>query len=419
MIEEATDSPSKPGPSVRSAFLGLNGIRAVGALLVLTTHVGFHSGAALNSTFNGLLSRMDVGVAIFFVISGFLLFRPNVVGWLLGTRRPRTGRYLKHRALRILPALWIAVVGAALLLPQESVPPSAFLRHATLTQIYGSGNAAQGLTQMWSLATEMAFYLILPVLAWIITRAHPSTRSVLIALVVLLTTPLLGAAWMWAIAAGGGGLRALWLPGYMGWFGLGMALALWHTARSLRVLRGTWLDEAGGHAGSLWGLAAALYLVAVSPVAGPYSLAPAAPGEAATKSLLYALIGALVVFPAVSALAADEDPIAVRRLGGRMGTFFGDISYGVFCYHLIILGLFERAIDYTIFTGGFWSLLIPTLVFTIVVSTVSFYLVERPIMRWGRRNERVRPMPIRSRSGDIAITQDAKAVTTNSCTNVL
>jgi len=240
------------GSTTRTSFGGLNGIRAVGALLVLTTHVGFHSGAALNSTFNGLLSRMDVGVAIFFVISGFLLFRPHVVGWLLGTRRPGTRRYLKHRALRILPALWIAVVGAALLLPQESVPPSAFLRHATLTQIYSAGNAAQGLTQMWSLATEMAFYLLLPLLAWMVTRARPSTRSVLIALGILLITPLLGAAWMWVCAAGGGGLRALWLPGYLGWFGLGMALALWHTARSVGMLRRSWLDDAGSHPGSVW-----------------------------------------------------------------------------------------------------------------------------------------------------------------------
>jgi len=68
VIAEAADSPSKSGPSIRTAFLGLNGIRAVGALLVLTTHVGFHSGAALNSTFNGLLSRMDVGVAIFWLL---------------------------------------------------------------------------------------------------------------------------------------------------------------------------------------------------------------------------------------------------------------------------------------------------------------------------------------------------------------
>jgi len=400
------------GSTTRTSFGGLNGIRAVGALLVLTTHVGFHSGAALNSTFNGLLSRMDVGVAIFFVISGFLLFRPHVVGWLLGTRRPGTRRYLKHRALRILPALWIAVVGAALLLPQESVPPSAFLRHATLTQIYSAGNAAQGLTQMWSLATEMAFYLLLPLLAWMVTRARPSTRSVLIALGILLITPLLGAAWMWVCAAGGGGLRALWLPGYLGWFGLGMALALWHTARSVGMLRRSWLDDAGSHPGSVWGLAGALYLVAASPVAGPYTLAPAAPGEAATKSLLYALIGALVVLPAVSPLAGDEDPIAVRRLGGRVGKFFGDISYGIFCYHLIVLGLFERAIDYTIFTGGFWDLFIPTIVGSTAAAALSFYFVERPIMRRGRRNESA-PRPLaRSSADDIAMRHDAKAATT-------
>src|SRR6478609_3087232 len=138
-----SDLPSQASTTsagtVRTRFAGLNGIRALGALFVLTTHVGFHSGAALNSTFNGLLSRLDVGVAIFFVISGFLLFRPHMSGWLTSTPRPRTGRYFKHRALRILPALWVAVIAAAALLPQQSATLVAFVRHAALVQIYNAG----------------------------------------------------------------------------------------------------------------------------------------------------------------------------------------------------------------------------------------------------------------------------------------
>ena len=373
--------------TVRTSFAGLSGVRALGALFVLTTHVGFHSGAALNSSFNGLLSRLDIGVAIFFVISGFLLFRPHMSGWLTSTPRPRAGTYFKHRALRILPALWVAVVAAAALLPQQSATLVAFVRHATLVQIYTTGNAAQGLTQLWSLATEVAFYVLLPVIAWCFTRPAPTVESVRRALIVLLATPLVGAVWMWSSAAEGGGQRALWLPGYIGWFGLGMALALWHSARSVGVFRATWMDELHRYPGTVWALAGGLYLVAVSPVAGPYSLAQASPGQAAVKNLLYAAIGVLVVLPTVVAARVSDDPPAVRRLGGRTGTFFGNISYGIFCYHLIVLGLIESAIGFTIFSGGFWKLLVPTIVLTTAVATLSYYFVERPIMRWGRRNE--------------------------------
>ena len=211
-----------------------------------------------------------------------------------------------------------------------------------------------------------------------------------------------------------GGHRA-WLPGYIGWFGLGMALALWHTARAVGLLRRTWLDEIHRHPGTVWALAGGVYLVAISPVAGPYSLVPPAPGEAVVKSLLYAGLGLLVVLPAVAAPRASDDSLAVRRLGGRTGTFFGDISYGIFCYHLIVLGLIEGAIGFEVFSGGFWTLLIPTLVGTTAVATASFYLVERPVMRWGRRNERNPRAPAsRSRKDPASAKHAASAASTNS-----
>ena len=73
----------------------------------MSTHVGFDSGDALRGPFDGLLSRLDAGVAIFFVISGFLLYRPHVIATVEARPRPATGNYLWHRALRIMPALWI------------------------------------------------------------------------------------------------------------------------------------------------------------------------------------------------------------------------------------------------------------------------------------------------------------------------
>ncbi|HSF99302.1 MAG TPA: acyltransferase [Ornithinibacter sp.] len=375
-------------PPFRRQFGGLNGVRGLGALFVLTTHVGFHSGAALNSTFNGLLSRLDVGVAIFFVISGFLLFRPHAEAWIRQDERPSTRSYLWHRALRILPALWLAIIAAALLLEQPEEALQVYARHATLTQIYGSGLAAQGLTQMWSLATEAAFYLLLPAIAWLLTRAHATPGSVRNGLLVLLSTPLLGAAWMGFTAWHPEGQQALWLPGYIGWFGLGMALALWRSGRAGGVVGASWVDDVATHPGTVWGLAVALFLVLISPVAGPYSLTQASPGQAVVKSVLYAVVAALVVLPCVVMPSDGHDPPSVRLLGGRTARFLGDISYGIFCYHLIVLGVVERAMGYEIFSGGFFRIYVPTLAVTCVVAAVSYYAVERPVMRRGRQGQR-------------------------------
>lgn len=378
-----------PVPHLRRQFPGLDGLRAIGAAFVLTTHVGFHSGASLNSSFNGVLSRMDTGVAIFFVISGFLLYRPHASSLVRGGRTTPTGRYFWHRALRILPALWVAVVAAALLVPHNAgIGVMNYLRHALLVQVYAAGSETNGLTQMWSLATEAAFYLVLPLAAWLMARRATPVRSGVIGrLAALLALPLVGATWMALSAAGAKPQWGLWLPGYVGWFALGMAMALWSVARGAGVFGRSALDALACHPWTVWGVAGGLYLVLASPVAGPYDLTAASPGEAATKNLLYGVFGTLVVFPAIAGLRAADDPAPIRALGGRVGKFLGDISYGVFCYHLIVLAVVERVIGFTIFTGRFWTLLTATAVSSVAVATLSFYGLERPIMRWGRRGE--------------------------------
>jgi peptidoglycan/LPS O-acetylase OafA/YrhL len=401
----STEPPQAPP---RRSFGGLNGVRALGAFFVITTHVGFHSGASLNSTANGLLSRLDVGVAIFFVISGFLLFRPHVEAWLRASARPATRRYLWHRVLRILPALWLAVVASALVLDRPDHPWEVYLRHASLTQVYSAGNAAQGLTQMWSLATEMAFYLVLPALAWLLTRGRPTRAAVRARVCVLVAGCGLGAAWMAATTTSEAAQLALWLPGYVGWFGMGMALAVWQVARAHGVFSWTWVDAAARHPGTVWGLAAALYLVLISPVAGPYSLVQATPGQAAVKSLLYAVLAALVILPTVAAASASADPPAVRRLAGRTGTFLGNISYGLFCYHLVVLGVVESLLGYPIFTGGFLRLLVPTVLGSVAVASLSYYGLERPVMRWGRRGE----APDRSSAAPLLATGSSTHIAT-------
>ena len=364
-------------------FPALDGLRAIGALAVLTTHVGFHTGASLNGPFAGLLARLDVGVAIFFAISGFLLCRPHFAAWFEGTPRPRTTPYLRNRALRILPALWIAVLLAALLLPHNAdVTWVIYLRHATLTQIYLDGPPADGLTQLWSLSTEVAFYLLLPLLARLLTgRSRPSRRGVAARLSALVVPVLVGPVWMAWITATEHPRAGLWLPGYVGWFAVGMGFALWQVAHQYGVLATPTLETLAKVPGTVWTAAVALLLIATTPLAGPYNLTAPSAGQAFMKTLLYTAVAACALFPALT-----PTPRSARVLGGRAGHVAGDISYGVFVYHLIVLGLVERVTGYTLFSGRFVLLFLPTLVISALVAASSYYGIERPIMRLGRRD---------------------------------
>jgi peptidoglycan/LPS O-acetylase OafA/YrhL len=392
------------GGALRRRFGALDGLRAIAALGVLCTHVGFESGDALRGPFRGLLSRLDAGVGVFFVISGFLLYRPHLVAMVEARSRPGTRTYLWHRTLRILPALWIATALAAVLLVHDKgVGLNQYLRHSALIHIYFENHQVAGLTQMWSLATEGAFYLLLPLLAWFLSRTGLSSRrDVHRQLMVLGFFGVAGPVWMAVAASYGHPSSGLWLPGYLGWFGAGMGLAVWQVARSAGLLPDGFLAKLAANPGTVWAGALAVFALATSPLAGPYDLSPATAGQAATKNLLYALVAVLIVFPAVASTGESTEPRAVRALGGRVGHFLGDISYGVFAYHVVVLGVVERITGHVVFTGGFAMLFWLTLSVSIVLATLSYRFVERPIMRRGRHDRRfdVSPPPEDVPSGD-------------------
>jgi len=164
----------------------LDAYRAVAAIAVVATHVGYQTGQTLHGLFGSVLSRLDIGVALFFALSGFLLYRPWAVAQMSGRPGPRVQGYLWRRALRILPAYWVVVVVALSGLPDnDGASPATWVANLGLVQIYVPDTLTHGLTQMWSLSTEVAFYLLLPVLAWATTKASRGRVSPLGAAAVL------------------------------------------------------------------------------------------------------------------------------------------------------------------------------------------------------------------------------------------
>ena len=82
----------------------LTGIRAVAALLVMLTHAAYATGKYTHCYVGLVYSRMEIGVPIFFVLSGFLLFGPWVKAAASRGMPPSVRRYALHRVRRIMPA---------------------------------------------------------------------------------------------------------------------------------------------------------------------------------------------------------------------------------------------------------------------------------------------------------------------------
>ena len=357
----------------------LTGIRAVAALLVVLTHAAYTTGKYPQGYVGLVYSRMEIGVPIFFVLSGFLLFAPWVKAVAWQRPPPSVRRYAWHRVRRIMPAYAVTVIAAYLLYHFRTAGPNpghtweGLFRNLTLTQIYTDdylfSYLHQGLTQMWSLAVEVAFYALLPLLAYLLLvllcRRQWRPRLLLAGLAGL---ALVSPAWLILVHTTDflpDGSR-LWLPGYLAWFVGGMVLAA--------------LQPLGLRAYALAciPLAVVSYFIVSTPIAGEPTTSPTELREALFKVAFYAVIATLLVAPLAlcgpgvlggkqpGSAGGDRQGLYVRMMGSRPMVFLGEISYEIFLIHLIIMELvMVEILRYPIYTGSVWQLFSGTLVVTI------------------------------------------------------
>ncbi|MBI3226900.1 MAG: acyltransferase [Mycolicibacterium cosmeticum] len=341
----------------------LTGVRAVAALLVVLTHAAYTTGKYNHGYVGLLLSRAEIGVPIFFVLSGYLLFKPWVDRAAAGATAPSVRRYAWHRVRRIMPAYVVTVLAAYAVYHFRAAGPNpghswtGLLRNLTLTQIYTDNYLFsylhQGLTQMWSLAVEAAFYVALPALAWLLLVVLCRRRwrpGLLIAGLAGLAT--ISPAWLVLVHTTHGlpDAAPLWLPTYLVWFLGGMLLAV------LQAI------ELRGYAMVCIPLAVVSYFIAATPIAGAPTTSPAQVSEALIKTAFYAVIATLMVAP----LALGNRGWYSRLLGSRPMVFLGEISYEIFLIHLVVMELvMVEVLGYPVYTGPMWGLFFGTMAATI------------------------------------------------------
>ena len=424
-------APAHQGP--------LDGLRAAAAAAVLLTHVGSLTGYSLTGTpVSWVLSRGDVGVPIFFTLSGLLLYRKWAVAALTGDTAGRVAVYLQRRALRILPAYWALVLIA---LPIFSPGPArhvwSWLQYLLLLQNYDlhpwwKGTGATGLAQAWSLVVEVSFYLILPLLAaaltWFACRgrrlgdgaAEVSRRARrLLAGIAVLAASSVG----WTVLVYYPHPN-LWfegtLPPLMIWFCTGMAIAVaqaWAAAEpetggpASRVCR-----SVAASAGMCGLIAACAFAIACTPLTGPEFLGVLGLWANEVKTALYALIAGAIIAPvAFQPLLADRAAamLSARLLGSRPVRFLGKISYGIFLWQFLAAYAFFGLLHLkTVFAGGTYTALevavigLAVALLTIAAATASYYLIELPAQHLTQVRSLIRSRP-HERSGQPADDKQA------------
>ncbi|MEY2570741.1 MAG: hypothetical protein QOE63_1091 [Acidimicrobiaceae bacterium] len=393
-----------PNPTPRSTerFPCFDGLRAIAAGAVLLVHVSLISGfdgrhpAGLGQYF----ARAEAGVYLFFLISGYLLYRPFVAARFDQRAGPGLRSYARRRALRIIPAYWVALTVLALVFDTRQRRDFSSIADVVIyygfLQIYWNSTVVGGLQQAWSLCTEASFYVFLPFWATLMRRVGRLRRSPNAQLV----SELIGLAVLFAIGLGFryAVVRSLppgntavdgrldWLPANADLFALGMVLAVVREWSLRRDHLPAVVDLVGRMSLLWWALAAICYWAVSTQIGLGTGVGADSPRQWMERQVLYAGAAFFLLLPAVF---GDQDRGIIRRvLRARVMALTGLISYGIYLWHEGVIDVWMRARDIAPFDGDFPSMLAVAVVGTIALAMLSYVVVERPLLN---RKPRERP----------------------------
>lgn len=369
-------------------------LRAIAAVSVVATHAAFFAGAyGDGSAVAPYAARLEVGVTIFFLISGFLLYRPFVAARIAGESSPAAGPYAWRRFLRIVPAYWLALTVTVIWIGTDGVfTGSGIPTFYGLAQSYRETTISGGITQAWSLTIELAFYAFLPIYALLMRRLpardeRARFRTEAIGLLVLVA---IAVVWKLAFLEAGNpdkvkitpGLIAL--PAYFDQFALGMGMAVLSVWTTRRGALPRWLAPLDRFPGIAWaGALVAFWAVSKQIGLRGRFFEPFDRLQYLERHWLFALVGLGVILPAVF---GDQTRGLVRRvLANRVLLWIGLVSYGLYLWHTAALAQLAKWHygDAEIIHSYVWWLA-GGLAFGLALAAASYYLVERPALRLKR-----------------------------------
>jgi peptidoglycan/LPS O-acetylase OafA/YrhL len=376
-------------PPGNPRFPHMDGLRAIAALSV----VAFHS-IVFTSWFNGwegaYTRQLAAGVTVFFLLSGFLLYRPFVRARLDGTNAVGLGDYARRRLLRIVPAYWLALTVLALWpgLPGSPLGPH-WWRFYLFLQDFRRTTLFDGLGTAWSLGTEMSFYLLLPLYAIAIerlVRRRALRVGVAVDALALLVLSLLSLAARATLSASHPHLGYT-LLGTFDWFAAGMVVALTsavvaHTGATPRLVRAVADRPTLCWVGALGALTAGAEYWRLTGRYDPYSGGP-----------LHLIWLAAALFLLLPAAFSSPRGLPRRVLGHPLVAWLGIVSYGIYLWHLPLIPQLAHLLGNPRGAAGTLLLGVAAAACAVACAAASYYLVEKPLLRFkdgfGRRQEPV------------------------------
>jgi len=402
--EEPRALPEAPAPRPgHPRFPLLDSLRAIAAISVLLVHVGIFTGG-FSPWYKRLFAQLDIGVPFFFLLSGFLLYRPMLAARLLALPKQSTASYARNRFFRVIPAYWIALTVAAIVPGFDGAFTKNWWVYYGLLQnfpVYTSEGTcavnpfACGLPPAWSLSVEILFYLTLPLFSVAMARLQMLLGRRHWVAIELAALGLLTIASLFVQSSVPRSEIQVWLffspIGRGWWFALGLGLAVLSVYAQTREHEPAIVRWIGDRADLWWITAGGLYVIATIFVLepGPSLAFPIiSPALYLFSCIIFGIISALVTLPA---LFGFERGGKVRRLLRRRAlAWLGSISYGIFLWHFpVMILLLEHGFGGLPPAMQFPLLATTTFAMTVLLAALSYHLIERPLIRWSHDHSRL------------------------------
>ena len=342
--------------------------------------------------------RGEVGVSLFFVLSGALLSYPFWISFINGTSHPSIKKYSIARVARIVPATWLNLILCTLIaLYFYDIPVNFNMLITGLLFInsyhYSTFFPAELNGPLWSIGLEVSCYVILPFLLYPIIKKTGSFLKAIATLVFVLillqvvVNPWVIETFMTSEDGKGwdkglvGGAKA-WLPywnvnSFFSQFLVGSIAAL-VIARLRKNIKpdSIHFDIAG----------AGLLLAAVAVVG--VRLIPGSP-DSLTRQAYLSPIYAIIMAAALVCIAMSR--YAYKVVDNALFVWISKISFGVYLWHQVVQNILQRSfkesyVYFGITDIGQWTRLsLIVIAIAVAIASLSWYFFEKPILQRARR----------------------------------
>ena len=389
-----------------SKLTGADGLRCLACLAVITHHLSqkliINVQPLWIQDLHAFALMGNIGVSIFFILSGFLLSYPFWNNYLKGENFPSIKEYILRRAARIVPGFYIALIISTLLIIVAKYPAEHLWTRFIAALTFTSGfhyitffpSDIDG--ALWSISFEVFCYLLMPIFMYGLFKVLGRKRSflksflywigvmVFISIInqfvhIFFTPSNINRGWQYGIIGG----AKYWMPNYnpIGFFGhfsfgiiaAGISTALYINCNKLLKLKKEYVFD----------IITLITLTISFAFIWFMKLKPEFSFSIQNQPYFFPFYQLMI---ATTLALLPHTNFVGKILDNAFFRYTAKVSFGLYLWHQIIITIVTTAFKINFQSLGTWLIVsIGIIISAYIIATLSYEFIEKPILNWSHK----------------------------------